>query len=64
MATHGAKPDPGLALLAQDPETNQLLTYLTVPIRGATGKTLGWLAGSIEDGSVRRLLNTQLLGLG
>ena len=39
-------------------------TYLTVPIRGATGKTLGWLAGSIEDGSVRRLLNTQLLGLG
>jgi len=63
-ATHGARAEPGLALLAQDPETNQLLTYLTVPIRGATGKTLGWVAGSIEDGSVRRLLNTQLLGLG
>ena len=63
-ATHGARAEPGLALLAQDPETNQLLTYLTVPVRGATGKTLGWLAGSIEDGSVRRLLNTQLLGLG
>ena len=64
MATHGARPEGGLALLAQDPETNQLLTYLTVPIRGATGKTLGWLAGSIQDGSVRRLLNTHLLGLG
>ena len=63
-ATHGARAEPGLALLAQDPETKQLLTYLTVPVRGATGKTLGWLAGSIEDGSVRRLLNTQLLGLG
>jgi PAS domain S-box-containing protein len=63
-ATHGARAEPGLALLAQDPETNQILTYLTVPVRGATGKTLGWLAGSIEDGSVRRLLNTQLLGLG
>jgi PAS domain S-box-containing protein len=63
-ATQGARAEPGVALLAQDPETNQILTYLTVPVREATGKTLGWLAGTIEDGSVRRLLNNHLLGLG
>ena len=39
-------------------------TYLTVPVRGANGKPLGWLAGSIDNGIIRRLLNTHLLGLG
>ena len=63
-ATHGGRPEPELVLLAQDPETNQLLTYLTVPVRGASGKPLGWLAGSIDNGIIRRLLNTHLLGLG
>lgn len=63
-ATHAARAEPELALLAQDPETNQLRVYLSVPVRGATGKPLGQLAGTIEDGSIRRLLNTQPLGLG
>ena len=63
-ATQWANPEGGLALLAQDPSTNRLLTDLAVPVRGEAGKTLGLLAGTIDAGSFRRLMNTQLHGLG
>jgi len=63
-ATNWASPGEGLALLAQDPSTNRLLTDLAVPVRGAAGKSLGLVAGSIDDGSFQRLMNTRLLGLG
>jgi PAS domain S-box-containing protein len=59
-----ASRDRGLALLAQDPATKRALIDLAVPVRGAAGTTLGLLAGTIDDSSIRRLLNIQLLGLG
>jgi len=59
-----ASPEGGLALLAQDPTTKRLVTDLAVPVRGADEKTLGLVAGTIDAGSFRRLMNTQLLGLG
>jgi len=63
-ATKWASPGEGLALLAQDPSTNRLLTDLAVPVRGAAGKSLGLVAGTIDGSSFRRLMNTRLLGLG
>ncbi len=63
-ASKWASPEEGLALLAQDPTTNRLLTDLAVPVRGAAGKSLGLVAGTVDDGSFRRLMNTRLLGLG
>jgi PAS domain S-box-containing protein len=59
-----ASPEGGLAHLAQDPTTKRLVTDLAVPVRGADEKTVGLVAGTIDAGSFRRLMNTQLLGLG
>jgi PAS domain S-box-containing protein len=59
-----ASPEGGLALLAQDPTTKRLVTDLAVPVRGADEKTVGLVTGTIDAGNFRRLMNTQLLGLG